>query len=363
MRILHIGLSKNKGGIESFALNYLKTLRKEDVIFDFADIYGEGIAYQNVIEDLGGRVIGFENFKKHPLKTRKSLANFIRNEKYDAVHIHIQTAANMVAVLACKDAKVKPIVHCHTSKAQGVLRKLLHNLNISRLRRINAYHFACGEVSGKWFWNKTPFTIIPNAIETQNYVFDERIRAELRTKLGLKDNDYVLGYVGRLEQVKNPLFTLEVLRHINDENVKLLVLGEGSLKDNFLILAEQYGLQERVILEGYKQEVYKYLSAIDVFLMPSFSEAFSVSAVEAQANGLPCVFAEGLPREMDIIGNAQFISLSSPKLWGEQIVKLSIKTTDERIKDNVFISKTIYNLEVGSRILYEFYKQSRDENK
>lgn len=354
MKILHIGLSKNKGGIESFAINYFKTLRKFGVVFDFADIYGDGIAYSDEIEKLGGKIITFKNFKKHPIKTRKDLANYIKSENYTAVHVHIQTAANLIPVLACKDAGVKPILHCHTAKAQGFIRKFLHNLNVSKIRKAESYRLACGEVSGKWFF-KENFTVIPNAINCETFKFNDETRRKVRNSLNYDVNDFILGYIGRLEEVKNPLFTVEVLRNLTGNDKKLLILGEGSLKEKLISLINEYQLVDRVTVLGYTPNVYEYLCAIDVFLMPSYSEAFSISAIEAQASGLPCIFNSALPIEMDVLSSAKFLPISEPKLWAEEISGLNKANAEKRVNDNALISKSVYNLEVGSKILYDFY--------
>lgn len=355
MKILHIGLSSMPGGIESFALNYFYELKKYGVIFDFADIYGNGIARSDEIEALGGKIFTFLNFKKHPIRTKRELSEFIKKNKYDSVHIHMQTAANMIPVLAAKDAGVVPIVHCHVSAAEGLVRKALHGFFVPYLRKLHLQRVACGSDAGKWLWGNNAFDVIPNAVDLNKYRFSKEKREKIRRLLGFAEDKIVLGFVGRLEIVKNPLFVLELAKQfVNiDSDFQFVILGAGSLQKQM----EEYVLQEKlganVKLLGYKEKVDEYLCAFDIYLMPSIHEAVSVAAVEAQINGLCCLISDTVPHEVKLSEKVSFLKLNDLNEWTQAIkaLKKDISLNEREMS----INECIYDISVSSQKLLKLY--------
>ena len=363
MKILHVGLSQHKGGIESFAINSFIALKGNGVIFDFADIYGDGIADSEVIREIGGKIVTFPNFKKHPLRLYINLSKYIKANSYDAVHIHIQTAANLLPILAARRAGVVPIVHNHTSSASGLLRGMLHALNVPLVRMIRANRFSCGEVAGKWFWGKRDFSVIPNSVDLDKFAFNPKWREEKRRELGVSDDTLLLGFVGRLEQVKNPGFALRILIDSNvknpDRKVKLVIIGNGSLYEELNEEIQNSKKSDGAIMLGHRSDIGKYLSAIDVFLMPSLHEAFSVAAVEAQSAGCYCLFSDTVPKETAISDGNAFLPITSTDAWVDCIEKFVVRSEGERILSKTAIEKSVYNAEIASKLLIDVYSSAR----
>lgn len=360
MRVLHIGLCKNQGGIESFAINYFRAVHSEGVVFDFADIYGEGLAYEEEIKQLGGKIVTFPNFKKNMRACKKALICYMKNNIYDAVHIHVQTTTYIFPIIAAIKAGVKPIVHVHFSGVKGFVRKVLHAINIKRLRHLNVYRFSSGRVSGEWFWGGEEFSILPNAICTEKFIFNSVNRQILRNELQILEPTMLIGYVGRLEPVKNPLFALEMVNACKkrDLKTKLLLIGEGSLKESIVEKITSLGLEHDVILMGYTSQVSRFLSAMDVYIMPSLSEAFSIAAIEAQTNGLPCIFSKGLPEEMQISQSCCFIPLNEVEQWVDVIAEM-IKKNEDRTGADEKVLQSNFNMQIAKQILIESYIKNK----
>lgn len=358
MRVLHIGLSSVWGGIESFALNYFRELHKDGVVFDFADIYGAGIAGSEEIYKLGGKIITVPNFKRHPLAAKKALAHLLREGNYDSVHIHMQTAANMVPALAAQDAEVIPVLHCHVTAAEGVVRNLLHRFFVGHLRKIPAVHAACGEQSGKWMWGSDDFIVIPNAISPECYAYSEVSHKRIRDEIGVDDNTKILGFVGRLESVKNPLFMLDIARAIKDKNLScmIVVVGNGSLYDQMSATITQKKLETVIKLLGHRSDVAELLSAFDVYVLPSLHEAFSLSSVEAQTNGLSCLLSDTIPRENNLSGNVHFLKCNDTEAWIDKIKELLDEGCER--KSATFMEDSPYNLHISAKRMRALYQQN-----
>ena len=112
---------------------------------------------------------------------------------------------------------------------------------------------------------------------------------------GFADQDSLLiGSVGRLEAVKDQLTLVrafnELCLHRPDDNrLRLVLIGDGSLRDKVEELVAQEGIQDRVWLAGSREDVPQLLSALDVFVLPSLAEGISNTILEAMACGLPVV--------------------------------------------------------------------------
>ncbi len=360
MRVLHIGLCKNKGGIESFAINYFRALQPQGVVFDFVDIYGEGLAYEEEIKSLGGEIITLPSFKKKLRHCKKALINYMKGNMYDAVHIHVQTTAYIFPITAALKAKVKPIVHVHFSAVSGIARKVLHVINVRRLRQLDLYRFSSGEASGKWFWGVRDFSILPNAIHTEKFVLKTEDRQKIRTQFSVAENTVLIGYVGRLEPVKNPLFALDIVQACKQRNlkIKLLLIGDGSLRQEVLERIKRLDIENEVSLVGYTSEVPCFLSAMDLYLMPSLSEAFSIAAIEAQTNGLPCLFSKGLPEEMQISQSCRFIPLNELEKWVDAIEEIALNGQSRKgADDSVLQSK--FNMKIAKQLLLDIYTENK----
>jgi len=129
-------------------------------------------------------------------------------------------------------------------------------------------------------------------------------RTERRAEWGLTPNDFVIVTVGRLIAGKGHDFLVETLPRLIDRqpNIKLLVVGEGSLRASLEGKAKRLGVSNSVIFAGQQQKesVARCLSASDVFCLLSEYENFSNATLEAMSCGLPVVASRvgGFPMQV-----------------------------------------------------------------
>ena len=96
-------------------------------------------------------------------------------------------------------------------------------------------------------------------------------------------------------------------------NCQLHLIGDGELRAEIEAQVVAQSLSERVRFWGKRNDVAQLLSLFDVMVMPSHSEGLGVSALEAQAAGLPCVLSSTIPQEADIGAKlCQYLRLSQP---------------------------------------------------
>ncbi len=321
MRVLHIGLSCFPGGIESFAKNYESELSKHGIVFDFVDIYGDGIAFSDEFILRGSRIFTLPNYKKNPLTARKKLIEIVRN--YQNVHIHLLSAAGMFPVKVCEQAKVIPVVHSHNTGTVGILRNTLHNINVNTLRKTASIKTACSNEAGVWMWGDSDFQVIPNAINVEKFRFNQKTREQIRNENGCSEKTLVVGFVGRISEQKNPLFAVDVFEELRKKHPdsELWMIGNGNLFDKLKSAVKERNLNQLVKLMGRRDDVPQMMQAMDVLIFPSAFEGFGIAAIEAQASGLPVVESDTISKETRITDSCKILSLSDSKLlWAEALL-------------------------------------------
>jgi glycosyltransferase involved in cell wall biosynthesis len=116
-------------------------------------------------------------------------------------------------------------------------------------------------------------------------------RDSLRKELGLDRAVPLVGVVGRLEAQKGHAYLFEAWPSIVAEfpDARLLVVGDGSLRQRLQARARELGVTESVIFVGFRADVPRVLDALDVLALPSLYEGMPLTAIEASAMGRPVV--------------------------------------------------------------------------
>jgi glycosyltransferase involved in cell wall biosynthesis len=132
-------------------------------------------------------------------------------------------------------------------------------------------------------------------IDTERYNSENRAanRKQARAELVLADDTYVIGYSGRCVWEKGFKEIIESAERLVANNrlkrIKFLIVGTGVdlpvIKDEIA----RKGLEDYFLFLGYKFNVDYYLSAFDIFILPSYREGLPISLLECMATGLPCI--------------------------------------------------------------------------
>jgi len=161
--------------------------------------------------------------------------------------------------------------------------------NGDKIIALSKSHLERSEILRK-YRNKT--TIIPNGLNLQDFQIS-RSQNECRTILNLPADEKIIFFLGSLTPRKGPHILLNAIRLVQKRYPKTLLIlsGDGYPKDSLIEAATRNKLNTSVIFTGYVPENLKslYYHAADIFVLPSFSEAFPLSLLEAGAAGLPVV--------------------------------------------------------------------------
>jgi glycosyltransferase involved in cell wall biosynthesis len=141
--------------------------------------------------------------------------------------------------------------------------------------------------------------VIPNGIATNHYGCPRTARSEWRAREGFRDSQVLFVCVARFSRQKNHALLLEAFAQgpASDPSAHLVLVGEGSLREQLVEQVENLGLTQRIHFLGLRSDIPDVLAATDVFVLSSDWEGNPLSVMEAMASGLPIVStaAGGVP--------------------------------------------------------------------
>ena len=273
-----------------------------------------------------GSVYELPSRKKQLPRYMAALAALVQKSGYGIVHIHGNSATMAFDLLAAQHggAEVR-IAHCHNCARQPVLKQA----TLGRvLNRLVTDPVACSRAAGEMLYTK-PFRVLVNGIDCERFSYAPAVRERMREMLGLQDN-FVVGHIGRFSEQKNHGQLLHIFKAVlqRQPQARLLLCGEGENLAQAQQEAEVLGIAGQVLFCGSVKNPEDYFQAMDVFVLPSLFEGLPIVGVEAQASGLPCVFADTITREVGILPESCFVPLAAPDVvWAEQILQ---RKTPER---------------------------------
>jgi glycosyltransferase involved in cell wall biosynthesis len=160
-------------------------------------------------------------------------------------------------------------------------------------------------------------------------------RRGLRAALGIADEDFVVGLSAVLRPEKNPVQLVEAIAMLRRRGIpaRALMIGDGPLRADVEARAQGLGLAKDVLISGFQQDVRPFLAACDAAVLTSFTEAFSLAAIEAMALGLPVVHSEvGGAAEMIRPGRNGFLfPAGDTAALADRLSKLAVRSTRERM--------------------------------
>lgn len=342
-------------GISSMLLNYYRRMDRSKYHFIFLamdNILNENTSKQE-IESLGGEVITIPHYKKGLRLFIRNIRNVFDNYKIDIVHLH-QGVLSIPLIIEAKRRKIKIIAHSHNPTLGSRLKNMVVFLSRKFINQNTDYRLACSQQSGDFLFGKAAsFLVFPNAIELEKYKYNINKRELLRKQLNINDDDFVFICVGRFSKQKNQEFLLKVFYKLLQTNQKLkLILVGGRLgADSYLDIIEKMGITQNVLTLFDRKDVSDLLSASDCYLGPSIFEGLGISLLEAQINGLPCVFSDAIVKEILFNQNVTVLPLDE----GSWIEKLSNTELLKRTDDFEALRKSDFNIDNTMSLLEKIY--------
>jgi glycosyltransferase involved in cell wall biosynthesis len=312
MRVTHIITRLVIGGAQENTLATINGLRQKAGV-EVNLISGPTIGPEGSLENEARKVFGNRpsNFTivpelvrpVHPLKdfiALRKLEAVLREQQPDLVHTH-SGKAGILGRLAAKRAGVPVIIHHIHGPSFGPFQGVLANFAFTAAERHAAKvtdHFFCSAAAMTKLYlaagigKPEMFTRIFSGFDLEPFLKAVNDLA-LRQKLGLGENDFVIGKIGRLFKLKGHTDLVSVFAKILPQvpHARLLFVGDGVLRGDLEKQVHQLGLNGKVIFAGLVPpgDVARYVGIMDCLAHLSYREALSRALPQALAAGKPVV--------------------------------------------------------------------------
>jgi glycosyltransferase involved in cell wall biosynthesis len=324
-RILHVTHSLNVGGLERVVVDLARGFKEMGYTVDIACL-SESRPLGEEAEKQGHRV--FSLGKKSGVDWRLAfrLAEKTRTGHYEIVHTH-NTAGLVYGGTAGLLARVPRIIHTEHGKEPGYENnRLLNMAEHFLMRRVHQVVVVSEDLkntvasSAKLRGKK--IVVIPNGIAVNDF-YQPSLRNETRRGLGIGQDEFVIGSIGRLVPLKNHRFLVHLLNSLRDDlpKMKLVIIGDGPMRVNLERECMNRMLSNRVLFLGERRDIPNLLSALDLFVQPSLTEGISITLIEAMAARKPILASDvgGNPEVINSYDNGILVSLDRLEEWVEII--------------------------------------------
>ena len=203
LKILTGVIGAGNGGMSTYAVNLFRELPENNYDVTFLST-AEHPFFESQIKERYGRIKVIPPRNRHPLAHRKAIRKILSEQKFDAVHIHLSTASNIVPLEEAVKAGVPTVIaHIHSAGAEGgKLAALLHKLHVGKLGKMPILRLACSDAAGKFAYGNAGYTVMLNGIDLDRFYWDPGRRDRFRKFKHIPADAFVVGHVGRFTPVK-----------------------------------------------------------------------------------------------------------------------------------------------------------------
>lgn len=295
MKVLHVITGLAAGGAEGqldLLLQHTRHAAEVVTLYNFGSVGRRMVARGIPVYDLGMK----SNRQVHSVFR---LARIMREGAYNVVHLHLYRAS-LYGRLAARLAGTPVVITTEHSLGETLIEGRRKALPVRLLYlATEPLSDATVAVSAKvrkllveWGVPGAKIRVIPNGLDPERFAFDPEAREHLRKELGIPEDGFVLGSVGRLHAPKRYDHLVRAATPLLREDAWLLLVGDGPERSRLMRLAQESGISRRVIFAGERDDVPRLLSAMDLFVSPSEEETFGLAILEAAAAGLRVVAAD-----------------------------------------------------------------------
>ena len=299
--------------IENFHLPYLKEFKNKNYI---VHVMGKSNNKSEIL--FSDKVIPI-NFEKNMFSIKNfvialKIAKIIKSENYDIVNIHTSLAAFFVRlgiILSFnKPQLVVNTVHGYLFDDKSPLFKKAIMLLAEKFTKcitdiiivMNSTDYSIAKKHK--LYKKNIYLIKGMGINTKNFPpISLEKKLNLRYTFNLSKDDFILIYVAEFSKRKNQKFLLDSIHQLvksDFKNIKLILIGDGTLLDDLKQYTTKLGIDKNVIFTGYTKSTCAYYQLSDICVSSSRSEGLPFNIMEAMSTGLP-IIASNIKGHIDLV--------------------------------------------------------------
>ena len=373
MRILHVISRLTYGGAAALVTQWATYLQRTEHLVDVCTIYTKG-QFAEQLERQGIKVYDMgldpEGQRYHPrrkydLRVLLPLARLVRSGSYDIVHAHLFPTTLFVASASFFAREPGYIFSEHNVFNRRRLFRMFKILDwaiYSRYAQIIAVSDQVGEALLRWLPGlEGKVQVVPNAVDPEHFRVPEEKVDHVRQELGIKEEDKVVLYAGRMQPAKGPDILLEALSYLpaRDTSIRVLMAGNGPLEDTLRKQAANPSLDVKVTFLGLRTDLPVLLNLADLVVLPSRWEGLPMILLEAMAARKPVIATNvgGIPEVIEHGVSGWLVPAEDPPALARGI-DLLLQSTGlcERLSNGAFQRVCArYSTEAAIKMLLDIY--------
>lgn len=296
-------------------------------------------------------------YQPYELALSSKMVEVIIQYKLDILHVHYAIPHAYAAFMAKQILKEKGIPIKVVTTLHGTDITLVGShpdyktaveFSINNSDAVTAVSESLKKDTLRLFDIKTPIEVIYNFIDFEKYPTDEILNCDRRNLAS--DNEVIIAHISNFRPVKRIEDVIEIFNKIQQKiPSKLLMIGDGPLRETAEKLVKNYGIQNKVYFLGKTNDVNKLLCHADLFLLPSQTESFGLAALEAMAGRTAVISSNaGGLSEVNIHGKTGYLS--------------NVGDVDDMVKNALSIISDSNTLEIFKNNALEHAKQFCQES-
>lgn len=279
------------GGAETLLYNYCRQI-KDTYSLSFVTGLESKNEWEYKFAEVSQDIFHLPQLFSDPELYIEFLSYFIRSRDIALLHIvHTGFVFNLLPELKRRHPQLKVVVTMFNDRVEEYVRGVVDTR--SHIDELTVDSRLVAESYGKKLGEELPIRIIPNGVdcykEFNPVLYD---RAATRAELALTDTETAVFFIGRLSEEKNPDVFLAAARMAAKkaalQGARFFMIGDGPMREEIEIALLKEKLPSFTYL-GYQTDIAKYLSAADIFVLPSSIEGFPLSILEAMAMGVAVI--------------------------------------------------------------------------
>lgn len=281
MKLLYIINSLGTGGAEKLVVDMLPMLKIRGIDVELLLLKKVDSIFLEHLE-LSGIKVYYSPNSLYSFKNIFFLRKFCQS--YDLVHVHLFPSQYWAALTF---SKIPMIVteHCtYNERRKFTIFKIIEKITYGRFKKIISISQKADDALKKWLgFPNGKFTVIENGINLETFY-----KAQPKAIENVPADTKKIIMVGRFNVPKDHPTAIKAMTHL-DDNIHLLLVGEGNLKADCIELAKALKVDDKVHFLGLRGDVAELLKSCDINLISSHSEGLSIASLECLASGKPLV--------------------------------------------------------------------------
>jgi len=289
MKVLFFISSKGCYGAENMVLNLASALDKMQVnviVGAFWNLHNTNFDFIEKANKIGLKTKILKCRGQIDFRAVSELRKFFKEQGVTIVHSH-GYKSNIYSYLAAINTGVKRVATCHNWVSKKMIMKVYEMLDKLVLSKFDGVVCVSNDVKKQlsgFSQLSEKIYLIENGIDVSRFSVEKDTKRKF-SFFNIKEYEIIAGTVGRISPEKGHEYLIKAFKLVSEEmpDCKLMIVGDGVLRESLELLARSLEIEDKVIFTGKRDDVPELLNLMDIFVLPSLTEGMPMALLEAMA--------------------------------------------------------------------------------